>query len=432
MRARVPAAALAGAVAVLALTTAPAALAVSPAPTASSDSSGSSGSAGSSGSSGSGVSAGSGASLGPAESLGTASAAARLNIGGPRLADRGVVVNYPAAGGPKLPAVPASAYVIADANTGQVLAAKDPHGEFAPASTLKVLTAITMLPRLNPNAMVTVSKLAASQEPNIAGLIAGHQYQVSALFKALLLISANDAAVALTEATGSFATGMQLINAEAQHLQAYDVVAKMPNGLPAPGQVVSAYDEALIARQAVDSPAFMGYDSTLAAPFQIKPGKSETLVNQNTLLTQYKGGIGGKIGWTQASGATYIGMARRNGVTLIVTVLHCTALQEITSGEKLLNWGFAEDGHVAPVGRLVSPLPTAAALHQAALARARAAARLKAAQLSSQAVARSGTKNAGLAIGGGIAVAAAIGLTTLARARRRAARTMFPDRHTGP
>jgi D-alanyl-D-alanine carboxypeptidase (penicillin-binding protein 5/6) len=415
--ARVPAAALAGAVAVLALTTAPAALAVSPAPAVSH---------------GPGTAAGSGATLGPTESLATASAAARLDVGGTRLADRGLVVNYPAAGGPKLPAVPASAYVIADANTGQVLAAKDPHGEFAPASTLKMLTAITLLPRLNPDAMVTASKLAASQEPNIAGLIAGHQYPVSALFKALLLISANDAAVALTEATGSFATGMSLINAEAQHLQAYDVVAKMPNGLPAPGQVVSAYDEALIARQALASPAFMGYDSTLSARFQVKPGKWETLLNQNTLLTQYKGGIGGKIGWTQASGATYIGMARRNGVTLIVTVLHCTPLQEITSGEKLLNWGFAEDGQVTPVGTLVSPLPTAAALHQAAAARARAVARIRAAQLTSQAEARTGQTDAGLAIGGGIAVVTAIGLTTLARARRRAARTVFPDRHPGP
>jgi D-alanyl-D-alanine carboxypeptidase (penicillin-binding protein 5/6) len=425
--ARVPVAALAGALVLLGLTTAPAALAVSPAPTVSP---GSGAPAGPGATPGSGAAPGPGASLGPAESIGAASAAARLDVGGVKMASPGVVVNYPA-GGPKLPSVPASAYVIADAGTGQVLAAKDPHGEFPPASTLKVLTAITLLPRLNPDAMVTASTLAASQEPNIAGLIAGRQYQVSALFKALLLISANDAAVALTQATGSFATGMQLINAEAQHLQAYDVVAKMPNGLPAPGQVVSAYDEALIARQALASPAFMGYDSTLAAPFQIKPGKSETLVNQNTLLTQYKGGIGGKIGWTEASGATYIGMARRNGVTLIVTVLRCTALQEITSGEKLLNWGFAEDGHVTPVGSLVSPLPTAAALHQAAVARARAA-RLKAAQISSQAVARSSTKNAGLAIGGGIAVAAAIGLTTLARARRRAARTMFPDRHTGP
>ena len=425
--ARVPVAALAGALALLGLTTAPAALAISPAPTVSP---GSGAPAGSGTAPGSGAAPGPGASLGPAESIGAASLAARLDVGGVQMASPGVVVNYPASG-PKLPSVPASAYVIADAGTGQVLAAKDPHGEFPPASTLKVLTAITLLPRLNPDAMVTASTLAASQEPSIAGLIAGHQYQVSALFKALLLISANDAAVALTEATGSFATGMQLINAEAQHLQAYDVVAKMPNGLPAPGQVVSAYDEALIARQALASPAFMGYDSTLSAPFQIKPGKSETLLNQNSLLTHYKGGIGGKIGWTQASGATYIGMARRNGVTLIVTVLHCTALQEITAGEKLLNWGFAEDGQVAPVGTLVSPLPTAAALHRAAEARARAAARIKAAQLSSQAEARSSKTDAGLAIGGGIAVVTAIGLTTLARARRRAARTVFPDRHAG-
>jgi serine-type D-Ala-D-Ala carboxypeptidase (penicillin-binding protein 5/6) len=416
--AHVPAAALAGALTVLALATAPAVLAVSPAlasspaPSASAAPSAPPASA-------------------PAVAPGPSGLAARLAVGGAQLAGAGVVVNYPATHAVQLPKVPASAWVIADAGTGQVLAAKDPHGEFPPASTLKVLTAITLLPRLSPDAMVTASKLAASQQPNIAGLIAGRQYQVSALFQALLTISANDAAVALTEATGSFATGMQLINAEAQHLQAYDVVAKMPNGLPAAGQVVSAYDEALIARQAVASPAFMGYDSTLSARFQVKPGKWETLVNQNSLLTQYKGGIGGKIGWTQASGATYIGLARRNGVTLIVTVLHCTPLMEITAGEKLLNWGFAEDGKVAPVGTLVAPLPSAAAVHQAAAARARAAqaaARARAAQLASQAEARSGGVDAALAAAGAVAVAAAVGGTAVARSRRRAVRTMFPDR----
>jgi D-alanyl-D-alanine carboxypeptidase (penicillin-binding protein 5/6) len=416
--ARLPAAALAGVLTVLALSTAPAVLAVSPAlasspaPAASDAPS---------------------APPAPAAAVapGPSGLAARLAVGGAQLAGAGVVVNYPATHAVQRPKVPASAWVIADAGTGQVLAAKDPHGEFPPASTLKVLTAITLLPRLSPDAMVTASKLAASQQPNIAGLIAGRQYQVSALFQALLTISANDAAVALTEATGSFATGMQLINAEAQHLQAYDVVAKMPNGLPAAGQVVSAYDEALIARQALASPAFMGYDSTLSARFQVKPGKWETLVNQNSLLTQYKGGIGGKIGWTQASGATYIGLARRNGVTLIVTVLHCTPLMEITAGEKLLNWGFAEDGKVAPVGTLVAPLPSAAAVHQAAVARARAAqaaARARAAQLASQAEARSGGVNAALAAAGAVAVAAAIGGTAVARSRRRAVRATFPDR----
>jgi serine-type D-Ala-D-Ala carboxypeptidase (penicillin-binding protein 5/6) len=278
-------------------------------------------------------------------------------IGGPLMASGGIVVHYPAGKHPwQLPKVPASAYVIADADNGQVLAAKDPHGLFPPASTLKVLTAITMLPRLNPNAQVKVSKMATSVEPNIVGLVRGRTYRVADLFRALLLISANDAAVSLVQAAGSFSKGMGLLNAEAHHLQAYDVVAKQPNGLPAAGQVVSAYDLALIAKQALSMPAFMKYDSTWSAKFRVNKKKWVDLVNQNYLLTRYKGGIGGKIGWTEASEATYVGMARRHGVTLIVTVLHCTSLQEIVSAEKLLNWGFAMAGHVEPVGTLVAPL----------------------------------------------------------------------------
>jgi serine-type D-Ala-D-Ala carboxypeptidase (penicillin-binding protein 5/6) len=282
---------------------------------------------------------------------------ARQDVGGAELASSGIAVHYPESGAVPLPQVPASAYVIADAKTGQVLAARDAHGLFPPASTLKMLTAITLIPRLNPNATVLATQQAANTEEYDVGLIAGHRYKVSDLFNALLLISANDAAVALTQATGSLAKGMAEINAEAHHLQAYDVVAKQPNGLPAAGQVTSAYDQALIARQALALPAFMKYDSTRSAEFPVTPQRSVPLVNQNSLLTDYPGGIGGKIGWTEAAEATYIGMARRNGTTLIVTVLHCTSLQEITSGEKLLNWGFAMDGKVRPVGDLVSPLP---------------------------------------------------------------------------
>ena len=196
-------------------------------------------------------------------------------------------------------------------------------------------------------------------EPNIVGLIPGHRYQVADLFHALLLISANDAAVALVQASGSFSKGIALMNAEAHHLQAYDVVAKQPNGLPAKGQVVSAYDLALIARQALAMPAFMRYDSMRTARFPLKRHQHVLLVNQNYLITKYRGGIGGKIGWTLKAGATYIGMARRHDVTLIVTILHATPLTEITSAEKLLNWGFAMAGHVRPVGVLVPPLAAA-------------------------------------------------------------------------
>jgi len=276
-------------------------------------------------------------------------------IGGSLLSSRGVIVNA-ARTVPRLPGVHASAFVIADAGTGQVLAAKDPHGWYRPASTLKVLTAITLIPLLNPDATVVASKLAASAVPNVVGLLPGHAYKISDLFTALLTISANDAAIALTQAAGSYSKGMALLNAEARHLQADDTVAVDPNGLDAPGQHTSAYDLALFARQALHLPAFLKYDQTRSALFPIKRGKSVGLYNQNSLLTSYPGAIGGKIGWTSAAGATYIGMARRHGVTLIVTLLHCPALTEVSSAETLLNWGFAADGKVTPVGTLVGPL----------------------------------------------------------------------------
>jgi serine-type D-Ala-D-Ala carboxypeptidase (penicillin-binding protein 5/6) len=276
-------------------------------------------------------------------------------VGGPQLASRGLVVNYPSRSVPRLPGIQASAFVVADAGTGQVLAARDPHGWYRPASTLKMLTAVALIPRLNPDAMVVASKQATSTVPNVVGLVAGRAYQVSDLFTALLTISANDAAIALAQATGSFGEGMALINAEARHLQADDTVAVDPNGLDAPGQHTSAYDLALIARQALKLPAFLRYDQTISQRFVIARHKAVELYNQNSLLTTYPGAVGGKIGWTSAAGATYVGMATRHGVTLIVTLLHCPALTEIDAAKKLLDWGFAADGKVIPVGTLAGP-----------------------------------------------------------------------------
>ncbi len=285
-------------------------------------------------------------------------------IGGTQLAGHGVIVSYPAGPAanrvPRLPAITASAWTIADAGTGQVLAAKDPHGWFRPASTLKVLTAISLIPVLNPDATTVASQQATSVSPNIVGLLAGHAYPISDLFTALLTISANDAAMALAQATGSLSQGMSVINAEARHLQADDTVAVTPNGLDAPGQHTSAYDLALFARQALTLPAFLRYDQVRTATFPISRKKSVGLYNQNSLLATYPGAIGGKIGWTSAAGATYVGMARRNGHTLIVTLLHCPALTEIDAAKSLLNWGFKVDGTVAPIGKLVAPRPSAA------------------------------------------------------------------------
>src|SRR5215470_10784547 len=279
-------------------------------------------------------------------------------IGGPQLAGTGVIVNYPASAAKPLLKIKASAWVVADADTGQVLAAKDPHGWYLPASTLKVLTAISLMPVLNPNATVVATRRAASAIPSRVGLIPGDRYKVSDLFKAMLMISANDAAVSVAQATGSLDKGVAMMNAEAHHLQADDTVARLPNGLNEPGQHVSAYDEALFARQALTIPQFVHDEQLRTTHFPLKPHRKPiTLYNQNTMLETYRGDLGGKIGWTTASGTTFIGWARRNGHTLLVTILHTKPLDELTYAARLLNWGFDEDGKVRPVGTLVRPLP---------------------------------------------------------------------------
>jgi D-alanyl-D-alanine carboxypeptidase (penicillin-binding protein 5/6) len=336
-------------------------------------------------------------------------------IGGPQLAGRGIVVNYPARHRRLLPRVPCSAYVIADAGTGQVLAARDPHGEFLPASTLKVLTAVTLMPALDPARMVTVSRRAADAIPSKVGLLAGHRYRVSDLFKALLLISANDAAMALAQATGSYAKAVAMMNAEARHLRADDTVARRPSGLNGKGQHVSAYDEALFARAALAIPAFMRDERLRWAWFPLRPHhRPVRLWNQNTMLESYPGDLGGKIGWTTASKTTFVGWARRHYRTLIVTMLHCQPLTEMSFAAKLLNWGFAMDGRVRPVGWLVRPL--------AARPRHRPPARLRPAAQPAGAAFPALPLAAGL---GSLAAATAAGLAgrrVTRRSRRRGSR----------
>jgi len=306
------------------------------------------------------------AAVAPAASAQAASgqaAAVRPVVGGPQLAGRGVIVNYPARGTRKLPRIPASAYLVADATTGQVLAAKDPHGHFLPASTLKILTADTLMPVLNPARTVVTSHMAAVVTPSRVGLIQGHRYRVADLFRALLLISANDAAISLAQAAGSYHRGVAMMNAEARHLQADDTVAIRPNGLNARGQHTSAYDLALFARQALRMPEFLRIERLHVAKFPLYRRAKVNLWNQNSLLGSYPGDIAGKIGWTSQARATYIGWARRGGHTLIVTLMHCTPLTEMVFAAKLLNWGFAMDGKVRPVGQLAAPLPARTAGH---------------------------------------------------------------------
>jgi serine-type D-Ala-D-Ala carboxypeptidase (penicillin-binding protein 5/6) len=284
---------------------------------------------------------------------GTAAADDSDVVGGARLAEQGPVVNM-TPGLPPLPATTATSFVVADADTGAVLASLNAHQKLAPASTLKTLTAITLLPRLSPTFPTMAQSDAPRADGTKAGIVAGTMYKVDDLFTAMLMMSANDAAVALADANGGLAPTLAEMNAEAAHLQADDTVARTPNGLDAPGQSSSAYDLALIFRAGLADARFRHYLALTRAPFPAPGGKAFQIQTHDKLLRGYPGMIGGKNGYTIAAQASYVGAATRDGHTIIVAVMRDQPnfWDEVKS---LLDWGFAADGVASSVGVLVGP-----------------------------------------------------------------------------
>ncbi len=276
-------------------------------------------------------------------------------VGGPLLGNEGVAV-HTAAGVPHTPDITAASWVIADADTGEVLAAKDAHGRYRPASTLKTLTAVTLIPRMDPCQIYVAKYKDLNAECTCVPVVAGVAYRVKMLLTGMLVVSGNDAANTLAGAYGGMGKTVAAMNAEAKYLKAYDTVAGTPSGLDTPSERSSAYDLALIAREGLSMPDFRGYVGTRHAQWTMPHGQAQTLITHDHLLANYDGAIGVKNGYTVAAQATFIGAATRNGHTLIATLMHSTVGPQVWREDAaLLDWGFAALGKVQPVGQLVSP-----------------------------------------------------------------------------
>ncbi|ABD10048.1 Serine-type D-Ala-D-Ala carboxypeptidase [Frankia casuarinae] len=254
----------------------------------------------------------------------------------------------------------AAEWLVADAGSGAILAAYRPHAQDLPASTMKILTALTVLPGLPPDRVVTVDENAPRVDGTKVGLVPGVGYTVRDLATAMLISSGNDATMALVQASGGTPAVLQRMNALARSLGATDTVAGDPTGLDSPGQVTSVHDLAVLGRAALDNPTVRGY---LTIPRASLAGRGSTrfeIQNHNALLRSYEGTIGVKNGYTIAAGATFVGAATRGGHTLIVALLR-TAPAYGKDARALLDWGFAHADTVTPVGYLANPGATAAA-----------------------------------------------------------------------
>jgi D-alanyl-D-alanine carboxypeptidase (penicillin-binding protein 5/6) len=282
--------------------------------------------------------------------------------GGSALARRGLILPTSA---PKLPAnLTARSWVLSDLDSGEILAARDPHGRYQPASILKLLTTVTLLPHLPGRRVVTISKAAAAAEGSAVGLLAGATYSVDELFRALMLVSGNDAAAALAEANGGVPTTVSQMNATARALGGYDTFVQTPSGLDGWQQLTSAYDVSLFLRAALAEPRFVGYDRTASATFPAKKSRygkvgGYQFDNQSlNFLQGVKGALVAKTGFTDAAQHTYVCAAERNGRRLGIVFLrnHRYPLDQFQQAAALLDWGFRLSPTTTPVGTLAGPI----------------------------------------------------------------------------
>ena len=279
-------------------------------------------------------------------------------VGGPAMGGCGFVL--PDGAPPVPPDISATAWMVADLTTGRVLGGKDVHGRYRPASTLKLLTAIVVMRNLtDPDQQIVGIQEDADQEGSRVGMGDGGVYTVRELLLGLLLNSGNDTAHALARANGGVAATLTEMNAAAAALGAMDTRAATVSGLDGAGQQTSAYDLALIMAEALSTPGFAEMLGTRTATF---PGFASYpafgIANDNKLLTGYEGAVGGKTGFTDDAGNTYVGVAERDGHRLVVTMLAGTQRprRQWMQAASLLDWGFAVTASgLNPVGRLVDP-----------------------------------------------------------------------------
>lgn len=261
------------------------------------------------------------------------------------------------AGPPAIPAsVTAAGFVVADLDSGAVYAARYPHLKSPPASTLKTLTALVLLPKLDPARVVVANDADANVDGTRVGIVPNGKYSVEQLFQALLMMSGNDAAELLARVDDSRSQTLEEMNAKAKELQAFDTLAGSPSGLDAPGQSSSAYDLALINRATMKLPAFRRYVAMRQSTFGAVGGVHFAIQNKNRLYRDgYPGAIGIKDGFTDAAQHTYIGAATRAGHTYIVSMVRADRTYW-KQAETLLNWAFALPATAEPVGKLVDPV----------------------------------------------------------------------------
>jgi D-alanyl-D-alanine carboxypeptidase (penicillin-binding protein 5/6) len=275
------------------------------------------------------------------------------SVGGDRMGECGAVLP---ANAPLPPdKLTAASWVISDQDTGNVLAAYAPHARQRPAGTIKVLLAMVALRELDQNAIIVATREDTQQKLSKIGLVADGKYITGDLIRALIATSASDVANAIARSLGGPDEAVRKMNALAKELKCYDTRAVNPNGTDQPGMSTSAFDIAVIYREAMRIPEFA--DATGSSSVVIQPqGNRKNKLNRpndnKSMLENFKGATGGKSGLTDAAKSTFVGSAEKDGKHVVVSIMR-SEKQPFDQAASLLTYGFSLlAAHTEPVGKL--------------------------------------------------------------------------------
>lgn len=265
-------------------------------------------------------------------------------------------INVQPVGSAPIPEGPAASWIVADMDTGQILAGRNEETPSPPASTIKTLLAQVILDDVPLDSTIVATEADTRVECNCAGVTPGVTYTARQLLDGLLLVSGNDAANTLARMVGGTEEAVAKMNAKAALIGAYGTNAGSPSGIDAPGMAMwsTPHDLAVIFRNAMSYPVFAQITAQPSAVFPTGTG-NRVLVNQDEMMQRYPGMLGGKTGYTDLARKTFVGAAERNGRRLVVAMMYGLVREGGPTywdqAATLLDWGFALDRN-ASVGAL--------------------------------------------------------------------------------
>jgi len=274
------------------------------------------------------------------------------------------------------PIIEAQRGIVIDSKTGTILYEKDMHSQGEPASITKVMTCILALENLEMEQVVEIDHETSFTGGSRIYLIEGELIEVKHLLRAMMLESANDAAVALAKAVaGSVADFAVMMNEKAKELGALNTNFVNPHGLHEEGHLTTCYDMALIAQYAMKNETFRELVTTYRYEIPATNKQPERyMYNTNRLLydnetkayvngvlrgCKYEGCTGIKTGYTPQAGGCLISGAEKDGTEFISVVMQSSDLGRFADSIALLDYAFANYHTTQAVvaGAAMGPVP---------------------------------------------------------------------------